>query len=115
MEQEIIRNWFVKHDISIVSIYILSLILIEQGQEQEEDDVSDTKVMRILTILLKDNKIDDEQKIYYQTHIEQDEILLNQLKNIMFDLRDNPNLLNKNIRHTHKCFPCKIKKYKFKK
>ncbi len=117
MNIEILENWFNKHTISIFSIYILSFILIEENKPQNiinKNDVDD-KIILILDKLMKDGKIKQADKEFYIERIQLDRQFLIQFKEIIFDVSNNPNLLQKNkwsskniiLDKTNKCFPCK--------
>ena len=116
---ELIQDWFSKHEVTTTSIYICSLIL----NEQAEDKMTNTAKMNgyiklVLAKLTKDEKITSNQQQYYYQQINLNAEILYRLKLIVFDLTNNPNLLQKDkweskntlLSTTNKCFPCKKKK-----
>ena len=119
MFDHIIEDWFVKHEVSIFSIYILSFILLEQSQVKKEkkEKYVDNYVCIVLDKLIKDEKIARNEYNFYEERIRLDKKILNQLKDIVFDVSNNPNLLQKDkwssknsiLDQTNKCIPCRRK------
>ena len=116
---ELIKYWFGNHDISIFSIYICSLLIVENSYEvhkvSDKEDYIDTTIRLALSTLLKDKRINAEQKHMYWKQLHNDQILFNHMKGMVIDLTNNPNLLqkekfsprNKVLDVTNKCFHCK--------
>ena len=118
--ETLIETWFNRHNISTFSIYILGFVLIEQNytdNEHDKEEFLDKYVSIILEKLENDEKITIEQSIHYRERIFLDQLHLSQLKNIVFDISNNPKLLQKDkwssrnliLEKTNKCIPCKRK------
>lgn len=116
---QIVEEWFNKHSISVFSVYILAFILIEQNcnKNTNKRKCLNRYVYHILKKLINDEKINKVESDYYKERISLDIEILIQLKDIVFDISNNPNLLQKDkwssrnilLEQTNKCFPCKRK------
>ena len=118
---DIIQDWFNRHDITVVSIYILSLVLIEHNYKRgEKEDFIDRYVDTILEYLLVSGKVTGRQRKIYQEQIMLDKAILAQFKDIVMDISNRPNLLQKEkwssknliLEQTNRCFPCRKKSNK---
>ena len=98
----------------------MSFILVEQDynkNKSKKNKYLDKTVLYILDKLLKDDKINKSQSDFYKDRIYSDTNILEQLRDIVFDISNNPNLLQKDkwssrnivLDQTNKCIPCKRK------
>lgn len=114
---ELIKNWFGKHEISTTSIYILSLLLIENESKlfMNKDEYIDLYVDVVLKKIVQDEKITKDDQKFYRRQIRLNKSLLHNLKKMVIDLTNSPNLLQKDkwssrnslLETTNNCFPCK--------
>lgn len=89
---DLIEEWFDTHLITTLNIYVLALILIEQSQEKKLIiDVIDY----ILNNLINKHKLQEHHKEIVYLEIEEEQETLSAFQKLLFEISDNPNLLQK--------------------
>jgi len=91
---EIIDEWFENHTISILNIYILSLIIIEQNYVKDKKDKINSMINLILDILFEKGKEINKEEILKD--IENELETLEEIGKLTLELSNNPDLLQKN-------------------
>ncbi len=116
---DIVRNWFVDHNITLFNIIIVCIILTEKlGLDESKLTLCKTLFSDVINKLLVDMKIDCDIS---NTLLKEYETLLNngmvdEFIKIICDITNNPNLINNKWisdnttgRIKNQCFPCRSK------
>ena len=96
--KDIISEWFETHDITILNVYIVSLIAIEQlhSQNTKKKYLVKDGISFVVNYLFETEKINKEECKIIEEEISEEIETLEGIKTIVFDLTNNPNLLQKN-------------------
>jgi len=93
--KELVRNWFENHELSLLNIYTLCLIIIEQSEKNEnKKSLISYSINFILDILLTEGKIDEKETALKYFFEEKES--LEAIGEMLLYIAKNPILLQKN-------------------
>ena len=115
---DLIKEWFINHDISPLNIYTVSMMLAEQKTNKKGKEKLEYSILlypKVLDCLIRYNKIDENDKDkfinLFKFLCEHDNIEM--YASILIYISNHPNLLNNkwtiNTKYRKiktKCFPC---------
>lgn len=93
--EELIEEWFGNHIISTLNIYVLALILVEQNVKESKNKKFPEALQFITDTLLKNKKIEKNHVDIFKDDIVEEEETLLIFKDLLFEIANNPNLLQK--------------------
>lgn len=111
VNKEAIEKWFNKAGISIFSLYVCTLLVIDANEMENTYNNINNVSYTILSQLLRDGRITEDQKKLFRHEISNNNTIRNHFKDIIIDIINNNPLSDKDD-ITNKCFPCR--KYKLK-
>lgn len=91
--EEVVKSWFENHKISLLNIYVLALILIEQMYEGKEE--KSKMVTEFINLILDLIVIDKNRKEEILNEMNEESETLEEVGKIMIEICNNPDLLQK--------------------
>ena len=91
--KELIRNWFKNNNLSLLNIYTLALIIVEQSGEQDKKNLIPYSLDFILNFLLEEKYIDDKEII--KKYFLEEKESLDSIGEMLLYIAKNPKLLQK--------------------
>lgn len=108
MNEELIQEWFETHTPSSLNIYVLALILVEHNVNEEKNKAVEEALEYILNTLILRGKLKPHHKAMVYEEIREEKEAIVAFRELLFEISNHPNLLQKDKFMENKKEPMKL-------